>query len=122
MKELIYIAAGGAAGTVLRYAVSKFITSFSGKLFPWGTLTVNLLGCLIAGLIIGWLMRHNISEAIRLALIIGFCGGFTTFSSLSVESLNLLRQGYISLFFLYSGISIAGGLALVYAGILITSK
>ncbi|MEG1644081.1 MAG: fluoride efflux transporter CrcB [Bacteroidales bacterium] len=122
MKELIYIAIGGGAGSVLRYAISKFITDSSGKLFPWGTMTVNLLGCLIVGLIIGWIMHHNISEALRLAMIIGFCGGFTTFSSFSVESLNLLRQGYTGLFCLYSGISLAGGLILVYVGIVITSS
>lgn len=116
MREVLLVALGGGAGAVMRYLVSKYIMEFSDKVFPWGTMTVNILGCLVAGIVIGCTIRLNLPDALRLLLIAGFCGGFTTFSAFSVEGLNLLRHGYFVLFASYFLANTVGGLAAVYAG------
>lgn len=116
MKEILLIALGGGTGAVLRYLVSKYVTEVSDKVFPWGTMTVNILGCLVAGIVIGCTIKLNLPDTLRLLLIAGFCGGFTTFSAFSVEGLNLLRHGYFVLFASYFLANTVGGLAAVYIG------
>lgn len=116
MKEILLVALGGGTGAVMRYLVSKYVTEISDKVFPWGTMTVNILGCLIAGIVIGFTIKLNVPDTLRLLLIAGFCGGFTTFSAFSVEGLNLLRHGYFVLFASYFLANTAGGLAAVYVG------
>lgn len=116
MKDILLVALGGGTGAVMRYLASKYITEISDGTFPWGTMAVNIAGCLVAGIIIGCTIRGNIPDAARLLLIAGFCGGFTTFSAFAAEGLNLLRHGYYLLFAAYFLASSVGGLASVYAG------
>ena len=88
---VLLVALGGAAGSVLRYWLGLLVARFTGPGFPWGTLLINIVGSFI----IGWLANGARPDAVtlRLLLMVGFCGGFTTFSSFSLQTLELLQQG-----------------------------
>ena len=99
------VAFGGALGSVLRFGIQKWLNLS----FPFGTLTINLLGCFIAGWLMSALIK-GMSEQSFLFLMTGFCGGFTTFSAFSSESIQLLLADRWIQFCLYTMISVAGGL------------
>ncbi|MBT3093689.1 MAG: fluoride efflux transporter CrcB [Candidatus Thiodiazotropha sp. (ex Lucina pensylvanica)] len=93
MNQLIAIAFGGAVGALFRFWVSSGIYSLLGRGFPYGTLVVNVLGSLVMGFLYVLLLeRTTVSPEMRGALLIGFLGAFTTFSTFSIETLNLLEQ------------------------------
>jgi CrcB protein len=86
----LLIALMGAVGTLCRYALGRWVLSMTGQAFPWGTFTVNVLGCLLIGIVAGEVERQAlISPMVRLAIIVGFLGGFTTFSSFALEGYSL---------------------------------
>jgi fluoride exporter len=96
VKLYLLIAIGGALGTLARYALSSFIAGTFGDLFPWGTLIVNISGCFVIGFfaaLTGPDGRVAASPDIRQFVMVGLCGGYTTFSSFSLQTLNLLRGG-----------------------------
>lgn len=92
MTRLLLIALGGAAGAVLRYAVSGWTHQIAGEGFPWGTLAVNVIGSLAIGFFWGLSERTVFRPEVRPLLFIGVLGGFTTFSTYSLESFQLLRD------------------------------
>jgi CrcB protein len=93
LTQLIAIAAGGAAGALFRFWVSSGVYQLLGRGFPYGTLAVNVLGSLVMGfLYVLFLERLSASPELRGALLIGFLGAFTTFSTFSIETLNLIEQ------------------------------
>lgn len=94
MKQVLAIAAGGAAGALCRYWMSNAVYALLGRSFPWGTLSVNVLGSLLIGLLSVLLLeRSALGPEWRAAVLIGFLGAFTTFSTFSLETLNLIEQG-----------------------------
>lgn len=94
VNQLAAIAAGGAFGSVLRYTMANWVTTLTGRGFPYGTLAVNVLGCLAMGfLFVLFVDRLSDSVIWRAGLLIGVLGGFTTFSSFSIETFNLIEQG-----------------------------
>lgn len=97
MIKLLYILIGGAIGTYLRYAVSGYSYKLFDWLFPIGTLVVNLIGSFIIGLIWGLFESSSLSPNIRVFLFIGILGGFTTFSTYMLETLNLYRDGEVKM-------------------------
>lgn len=114
--DFIAVAIGGALGSVARFATQIAFRTWFGGPFPWGTLAVNLLGSLLIGLCAaaaerGW-------PALRPWVLTGFLGGFTTFSSFSLENVQLLRNGQSLAFFLNAAVSVLAGLALAFAGYL----
>lgn len=114
-KNILLVGAGSFVGGVLRYAMS-LLMKYSGG-FPWATFTVNLLGCLAIGLLWGLFCRYsNVPQQLVLFLSVGFCGGFTTFSTFSKESLQLLQSGNWMCLALYVVGSIVLGLLLVATG------
>ncbi|MGR0480810.1 MAG: fluoride efflux transporter CrcB [Candidatus Electronema sp. V4] len=118
LLRLALIGAGGAAGAVLRFAVSSWVQTRSGSIvYPLGTLSVNLTGCLLIGLLSGLAdNRSMFSAETRSFLIIGGLGAFTTFSTFGNETLNLLRAGRLELALLNIGAQVVFGLALVWLG------
>ena len=119
--NLLFIAIGGALGSVARYLLSTFALRVTGTLFPLGTFVVNAVGCLVFGAIAGaTTQRVQIAPPLRLFLLTGVLGGFTTFSSYAFESFGLARDGQL----LWAVINIAGqvvaGLVGMWAGYVIT--
>ena len=116
IRNIIAVGAGSFIGGIARYLVSLAMKGIS-KGFPWATILVNLLGCLIIGLLWGFLSR-NASESTSwgLFLTVGLCGGFTTFSTFSKEALTMLQTGQIWGFASYITLSILAGIALVAIG------
>ncbi|MEN8179684.1 MAG: fluoride efflux transporter CrcB [Pseudomonadota bacterium] len=93
MTQLFAIAAGGAAGALFRFWVSTGVYSLLGRSFPFGTLAVNVLGSLVMGFLYVLLLdRMSVAPEMRAALLVGFLGAFTTFSTFSIETLNLIEQ------------------------------
>ncbi len=95
LTGLTWVAAGGAAGAALRYAATTLVHGWLGRGFPWGTLSVNVLGSFLIGLAFVWLSAWDGERAVnaRLLLLTGVLGGFTTFSAFSLETLALLEAG-----------------------------
>lgn len=110
---LIFI--GGGLGSLCRYIVSACWLKGTGASFPWATLAVNLSGCLLIGLFIGLLSRRQ-SEGPYWLLVTGFCGGFTTFSTFSNETFQLLRQGMWLTALSYALLSVIGGIGCTACG------
>ena len=119
MKMLLMVGLGSFAGGVLRFLLTRFIQISSMSSFPWGTAAVNLLGCLVLGVLYGLFHRGLLLHTeMRLFLTVGLCGGFTTFSTLMSESFLLLKEGNFPAFFLYTLLSFAGGLIAIGLGYL----
>jgi len=117
VKALMLVALGGGFGAVCRYLVSIALMRGAVNGFPFGTLGVNLLGCLLIGVWAGLAARHAWLEGdLRLLLVTGVLGGFTTFSAFGLESLNLIRRGELLLAGMYLGGSVVLGLGLVALG------
>jgi len=96
MAQLLAIAAGGSVGAVMRFMVSTGVYSWLGRGFPYGTLVVNVVGSLLMGLLYElFLQRLSVSPEVRAVLLVGFLGAFTTFSTFSIETINLIEQGYL---------------------------
>lgn len=117
LKTLLYIGSGSFLGGIARYLTARVVQNSIASSFPLGTMVVNLAGCFLIGLIFGLSERTNlINQEWRIFLTVGFCGGFTTFSTFANENLNLLRDGNFFHFSLYTGISIFLGLVAVFLG------
>ena len=117
MKQLLLVGLGGFIGSVARYMVSKLNLYWNVFSIPIGTLTVNVLGSLIIGFLVGVSAKSDIiSPGFRLFLMVGVCGGFTTFSSFTLENLTLMQNGQFVSVLLYTGLSIFLGFLAVYIG------
>lgn len=122
MKQLLLVGLGGFIGSVLRFLISKLNHSSHFLSLPMGTLAVNIIGSLIIGLLIGISVKGNlISSDLKLFLMVGLCGGFTTFSTFSAENMLLLQNGQIMTALLYMILSIVLGLLAVLGGYLVAS-
>ena|SRR5688572_20636855 len=116
MPVFLAIALGGATGSVLRYYVGRAIQGPSPAGFPTGTLVVNVLGCLIVGALSRWFLGHDTSRVVQSGMIAGFCGGFTTFSAFSIETVGLLTGGHVLKAMTYAMVSVVACLAATTAG------
>jgi CrcB protein len=118
MRLIWYVALGGAVGSALRYGVGLAVQNRSGADFPVGTLVVNLTGCLLVGFLIRYaLATPAITPEFRALLTIGLCGGYTTFSTFSYETVALIQDGDWGRAALYVGLSVLGSIVGVGLGI-----
>lgn len=122
LTEYLAVALGGAAGSVSRFGVSTWIQTISRhKDFPWGTFVVNVSGCFVMGLVAAFLIhRFTIGPAWRAAIVIGFLGGFTTFSSFTIDTISLLQQGDYSYGLLNIFLTLIACLVATLGGVVIT--
>ena len=123
------VALGGAIGSLLRYQVGRWMTHLLGPqvvtAFPWATLTVNVVGSLVMGLLAGWLAKFGPGQSLgggerwRLFVGVGVLGGFTTFSSFSLVMMMLIERGQPAQAFVYAAVSLLAGLTALYLGLIV---
>lgn len=118
MIQALLVAVGGAIGSLARYYVGLGALRAAGPNFPWGTLTVNVVGCFIIGLFAEVITRrYGGSVELRLLLITGFLGGFTTFSAFSLDAVSLFERGAVTAALIYMVASVGVSLLAVIAGL-----
>ena len=113
MDKFLWVGLGGALGAILRYSISLLPLKSS---FPFLTLITNVIGAFVIGIVVGLFEKHYLSSNINLFLKTGLCGGFTTFSTFSLETLTLLENGMPSIAMIYAFVSIIGCVIGVYLG------
>ena len=118
--SILLVGLGGAIGSILRYLCQRWINESYQHNFPIATFLVNITGCLLIGMLYAGAEKGNIlSPQIRLFLVTGFCGGFTTFSTFAFENVSLIRTGDNLYFLLYACGSVVVGILAVYLGSLL---
>ena len=122
MKSFILVFLGGGLGSGLRYLVTITMNQYY-KVLPFGTFIVNMLGCLLIGLILGYAQKENtLTSNQTLLLATGFCGGFTTFSAFANENLELIKNGELFNFSFYTIGSVLIGILAVFIGFYLTNR
>ena len=122
MKHVLLVFIGGGVGSALRYLVGTVLKSPTSG-FPWGTFSVNVLGSLVIGILMGLSLKNStLTENQTLLLVTGLCGGYTTFSAIAYENQIFLKDGDFTSFFIYTLSSIGVGLAAVFLGLFISKN
>jgi CrcB protein len=120
MPIYLAVAVGGALGSFSRYSVDRLIERRVASVFPWSTFTINITGCLVVGALVAALVdRHNTPEWLRVGLVMGVLGGYTTFSTFGQESYELLRGGHAGVGAVYALGSLVVGVLAVALGTVI---
>ena len=122
IKNLLLVGIGGFIGSTLRYLIAIGIEKRLQGSFPIATFTVNIIGSLFLGLLIGYFAKGSLSDSYRLLLAVGVCGSFTTFSTFAMENINLINKGELLVTFSYICLSLILGLAAALAGQIVSSK
>ncbi|WP_028056557.1 fluoride efflux transporter CrcB [Sphingomonas phyllosphaerae] len=119
MNSLSLVMAGGAIGAGARHLTGRAMTQALGSGWPWGTLTVNLVGGLLMGVLVGILARHASAngETWRLLLGVGVLGGYTTFSSFALDAVGMIERGALAAALAYVLLSVAGSIVALFAGL-----
>jgi fluoride exporter len=121
IKTLLLIGSGGFIGSVSRFLASRFVQNQFPSAFPFGTFFVNFAGCFLLGLIYGLSEKSSLfTSGWKMFLTVGFCGGFTTFSTFANENLAMLRDGDFFHVIIYTGLSVFLGIAATFLGVAIT--
>lgn len=115
MTNLLLIFIGGGLGSLLRFGIGLWMLPHSGR-FPFGTMTANVLGSLLAGFVLSWAASHHDQGSMRSFALVGFCGGFSTFSTFSLECYTMLQQGHWGTALVYAAGSMIACLAGVMMG------
>lgn len=122
MNAFLWVGLGGFVGSVGRYAVAVWLGPSEITRFPWATFAVNCIGCLLIGLLAGAFSRAPVPEGVRLFLVTGVLGGFTTFSAFGLESLVLMRRGEVGIALTYILGSVFVGVAAIWLGLRLTPR
>lgn len=121
LKTLLIVGLGGGIGSVFRYLTSVWTQKLVQSAFPWATFIVNVLGCLIIGILVGFFTKQQIENSdLKLLFVTGFCGGFTTFSAFALENVKLFQTENSLLALLYIALSVILGVFAVWTGMMIT--
>jgi CrcB protein len=120
IKNALFVALGGGLGSACRYLIQTAFHNRFPTLFPYGTFAINVIGCLIIGILMGLVNQKTISPQMSLLLIGGFCGGFTTFSTFAYEGNTLLLDNKPLQAILYLGVSVTLGMLAAYLGYKLT--
>ena len=121
LKNILLVGLGGAFGSISRYLGQKYLSQLYPHAFPIGTFVVNVLGCFLIGLFFGLASRYEyFTPALRLLVMAGFCGGFTTFSAFTLEGMQLLNEQRFLIFTLYFALSVLFGLIATFTGVWLT--
>ena len=115
MNQLLLVGLGGGIGSIARWLCQRTAATLYPNYYPLSTWIVNILGCFLIGIF--WGRLQTTGDNWKLFLMTGLCGGFTTFSAFTLDSIGLLKENKPGLFFLYIAASVLGGLAATYAGI-----
>lgn len=123
LQNILLVGLGSMAGGILRFLLGDYIKHLLPSNFPFGTFIINMAGCFMIGLFSGWLISNSYFTANhRLFFIVGFCGSFTTFSTFSMDNLNLLTSKSYGLFTLNASLSIILGLLFTFIGYSLTRR
>lgn len=112
----IWVFAGGGLGSLVRWQLSNYNSTESNS-FPWGTWSANLVACLVLGLLLGYHLKHPQQDQYKWLAMVGFCGGFSTFSTFSLELFQMLKLGHNNLALAYLASSMILGVVLIWLGI-----
>jgi len=116
--QYLFVFLGGGLGSLCRYGIAKGMQSYQ-LTFPYSTLIANILSCIVLGFLVAWTVKGNLSDTMKLFFMVGFCGGFSTFSTFSNETFNLLRDGYYAYGIANIAVSVLVCLLAIYVGILL---
>lgn len=120
MPVIVGVALGGALGASGRWLLDRFIERHTESVFPWSTFAINVTGCLAIGLVIETLVdRHHLPAWIRVGLVVGVLGGYTTFSTFAQETFSLVESSDVGVALAYTAGSVVTGVLAVYAGTLL---
>lgn len=114
IKQIVFVGLGGATGSIFRFLMSAYISKFSFMGFPLATFLINIIGCFCIGLFSSYFPPN---DNLRFLLIVGFCGGYTTFSTFAFENLNLIQNNQIAIAIIYTLLSVLLGLLAVWLGV-----
>lgn len=120
LKNILLVGLGGGIGSILRYIISYFTLKYFKSELPVATFLVNIIGCFLVGVLFNTIGSQNVNSTLKLLFIIGFCGGFTTFSAFAYENVAMLQAAQYSKTLLYTLLSIITGFIAVWAGILLS--
>src|SRR5688500_6975448 len=117
-KDIMLVGLGGGLGSVARFLCQRSVSAWYPHAFPFGTLIVNFLGCFLIGLLLGLMEKGSfVKPELKLLLITGFCGGYTTFSAFAAENIQLLRDGRLLYFVMSAAGSVVLGILAAFAGL-----
>ena len=117
-KDILLVGLGGGVGSIARFLCQRSVSAWYPHAFPFGTLIVNFLGCFLIGLLLGLAEKGSfVKPELKLLLVTGFCGGYTTFSAFAAENIQLLRDGRLLYFMLYTIGSVVLGILAAFAGL-----
>jgi CrcB protein len=120
MPVIVGVAIGGALGASARWLLDRFLEQHTESVFPWSTFAINVTGCFVIGVVIETLVdRHHLPAWVRVGLVVGVLGGYTTFSTFAQEAFSLIESSDIGIALVYATASVGTGVLAVYGGTLL---